>query len=564
MKLFLLLVIVLQSIILPQEYFSIHKDDYLKYKDTEPKPSFFDPEGKNIIPLQTSKDLTHRIFGYLPAWEYPTARHTIDYTLLTHIGLFDFSVDNNGNMSNPSYWPWTDVINDAHTNGVKAILTAVNFNGNQIRNIMTNPTAKQNFFTNVKNRLIQYQLDGVNVDFEDLLVGDRGDVVNNFMMDLKNYLAVEVPGAEVSFAAPPINWSGWKFDGLAAACDYIFIMGYAFWGSWSSTTGPGSPLTGWTYNITNTVTNQFAIVPQNQKHKLILGVPYYGLRWKTQTANPQSSTISYIGSTRFRNDYFDVQTHGLLWHSTSQTPWYRYQQNNEWYQVWFDNDSSLGLKYQLATDNGFGGVGMWALGYDGSLPQLWDELRRRFFFEVPVELFSFSVTEEVNGVLLQWSTATELNNAGFEIERNGIITGFVKGKGTTSEVSNYSFRDERIGSGELDYNLYQIDYDGTRTKIASEIITVSPTEFVLHQNYPNPFNPSTIIRYNLPESGNVSLKMFNPLGEEVAILINSEWKEAGSYNYQFSVTDNILTSGVYFYRLQFNGLTDTKKMVLIR
>ena len=93
-------------------------------------------------------------------------------------------------------------------------------------------------------------------------------------------------------------------------------------------------------------------------------------------------------------------------------------------------------------------------------------------------------------------------------------------------------------------------------------ITISePTEFTLSQNYPNPFNPSTAIQYSIPESGNVKLKVFNSIGEEVATLVNN-YKEAGSYKVTFNA--NGLSSGIYYYKLSSNGFNQVKKMILLK
>ena len=362
------------------EPISIHQQEWLEHQNMAKEPSFFDPSGADIRPLSSAKTqvLTHTVFGYLPDWQYSDARHYLQYDLLSHIAAFDFSVSASGSIGNPSYWPWTDVINAAHNKGVRVIMTAVNFDKDEIHTILTNSSVKNTFFQNVKNKLETYKLDGVNIDFEGLYKADRGSLLNGFMSELTAYIHARLPGAEVSFAGPAVNWGGWDLAGLAASCDYIFIMGYAFYGSWSSKTGANAPLTGGSYNITNTVTEQYGAVTNTHPEKLILGVPYYGNRWKTETDNAYSTVIDYINHPRFSTAMPEGLNYGLRWDSKSQTPWYAYNQSGSWYQVWFDTDSSLGLKYDLADSKNYRGVGMWALGYDGSREELWDELRRRY------------------------------------------------------------------------------------------------------------------------------------------------------------------------------------------
>ncbi len=368
----------------PAGFKSIHQLEYEAHQWLPKQPSFFDSLGRDIIRLNKRAALqkpSKVIFGYLPYWEYVPARDYLQYDLLTHIAVFDFGVSSSGNISKPSYWPWTDVINAAHNNGVKVILTAVNFNGNDIHNLLTSSQAKTNFFSNLKSLLATYNLDGVNIDFEGVNTADRGTLLNSFMADLTQNIKQSFPDAEISFAGPAVNWGGWDLKGLAASCDYIFIMGYAFSGSWSSSTGANAPLTGGNYNILNTVTVQYAEVTNNHPEKLILGLPYYGNRWKTTSSQPGASVVEFKGSVFYAQAEKEALNYGRVWHSTSQTPWYHYRIGSQWYQVWFDDAQSLALKYDLADEKQLLGVGMWALGYDASRPELWNLLRQRYLPE---------------------------------------------------------------------------------------------------------------------------------------------------------------------------------------
>lgn len=362
-----------------QNYPSIHQIEYEKHKNIPKQASFFKSSQK-IIPLKERVQAgpVKTIFGYLPDWEYTNAKNYLQYDLLSHIAAFDFSVASNGNISEPSYWPWTDVNNQAHENGVKVIMTAVNFKADEIHGILTNSTSKNNFFKEVKTKLKTWDLQGVNIDFESLHTADRGAVLNNFMNELTTFIHSEVPGSEVSFAGPAVNWGGWDLKGLAASCDYVFIMGYSFAGGWSSKSGPNAPILGGNINITNTLDVQYKDVTGTHPDKLILGVPYYGNRWQTETLLAFSKTIDFINSPRYRTAQEESVSNEKFWDNTSQSPWYRYTENNKYYQVWYDDRESLSLKYDLADDRALKGVGMWALGYDGARNELWDLLRSKY------------------------------------------------------------------------------------------------------------------------------------------------------------------------------------------
>ena len=211
-----------------------------------------------------------------------------------------------------------------------------------------------------------------------------------------------------------------------------------------------------------------------------------------------------------------------------------------------------------------------------------------FSLQIPVELSSFTASAIENSVKLDWTTATETNNRGFEIERSQISEvnskmeweriGFLEGKGTTTEPQNYSFIDKDLKTGNYLYRLKQIDLNGSfqySKEIKVELIF--PNEFVLEQNYPNPFNPTTKIRFSIPASSLnpfskgegtlVSLKVYDILGNEVATLVN-ESKEPGYYEVEFSIGSfrnaSGLASGVYIYRLTAGNFVASRKMMLLK
>jgi len=190
----------------------------------------------------------------------------------------------------------------------------------------------------------------------------------------------------------------------------------------------------------------------------------------------------------------------------------------------------------------------------------------------PVELISLTSTVNKNNVTLHWTTATETNNQGFEIERtfagseDWINAGTVAGNGTTTSPKDYSFTD-RANTGHYKYRLKQIDYNGSVNyhPLSEDVIVGLPSVYSISQNYPNPFNPSTKIDFELPYDSKVSILLYDISGREVGKLVNDQLS-AGYHNIQFNGSN--LSSGMYFYRINATGngqnFISTKKMVLIK
>lgn len=191
---------------------------------------------------------------------------------------------------------------------------------------------------------------------------------------------------------------------------------------------------------------------------------------------------------------------------------------------------------------------------------------------IPVELTSFGASNDRNNVTLNWATATEVNNSGFQIERklNGTNEwtnlSFVSGKGTSTERNNYSYMDKGLTVGKYSYRLKQVDLDGTfEYSPVIEVDVNAPNEYTLYQNYPNPFNPSTTIEYSLPEKADVTISIYTAIGELVTTLVNGTI-ESGYQKVSFNASN--LTSGTYIYQIKAVGaertFVDTKKMILIK
>jgi hypothetical protein len=185
-----------------------------------------------------------------------------------------------------------------------------------------------------------------------------------------------------------------------------------------------------------------------------------------------------------------------------------------------------------------------------------------------VSLLSFSSVINNQNVILNWSTEFENNNKGFDVERrtgssDWVKIGNVKGAGTTSEPTLYSFTDNNLLPGEYNYRLKQMDYNNNFSyfELKEAIIINPPSKYNLSQNYPNPFNPITKIDFDLPVESIVMIVLYDITGREIKTILN-ESRTAGYYTIIFDGSE--LTSGNYFYKLTAGEYSATKKMVIIK
>jgi len=191
---------------------------------------------------------------------------------------------------------------------------------------------------------------------------------------------------------------------------------------------------------------------------------------------------------------------------------------------------------------------------------------------LPAELISFTSEINNNTVNLNWSTSTEENNSGFDIERSNVKgqtadgwnkISFIQGYGTTSSPNYYECTDRNLNSGKYKYRLKQIDFNGNFKyyDLANEVVIGSPEKLVLSQNYPNPFNPVTHLGFGISNLGFVSLKLYDVLGNEITTLVN-EIKPSGYYEIEFNGSG--LPSGIYYYKLEAGSFSQVKKMMIVK
>ncbi len=342
------------------------------------------PEAQGWCALEAaSPSLTKTIYGFMPYWVVSDLSH-VHWNLLTHVAYFSVGLNSDGSIGTTNNWPSGSyvqaLISAAHANGVKVTLAATLFDSASIAALLGSSTYRQNAVNNLLSAVQAGGADGVNIDFEGVPSAQKANLVT-FITALTSAFHSAIPGSHVSIDTPAVDWSGaFDYDQLAINCDGLFIMGYDYYWSGSSTAGPCAPLdssTRWgTYCVTWTVNDYFTYGGASNAGKFILGVPYYGYQWPTSSTTVPSSTTGSGTSKTYDAASASAATYGRQWDSYSSVPYY--VNSSGPYQCFYDDAQSLGLKWDLVNSQGMGGTGIWALNYDKSNTTLWDALAAKF------------------------------------------------------------------------------------------------------------------------------------------------------------------------------------------
>jgi len=350
-------------------------------------------EWSAVSPLaaRTETTITRQVYGYMPYW---ATQNFLHHDLLTTVGCFDVTLNPDGSITNGNGFPgtWAATIDRAHRNGVRVEMVATCFGWYNIHQAIT--VGADSAIDNLVELADGAGVDGINMDFEEILGSDR-DTMVIFMRRLS--AACRARGLSLTMATMPLDFqNAYDFAALADTTDGLFIMGYNYHWQGGPEAGPVAPLSGWPYYGNLQMTIDQYLAQTGDARKLLLGLPYYGFQWPTQAETTHSSTAGYGEALYYVDAPGRAAQNGYRWDAESQTPWYRFN-NGGWNQGWFDDDTSLLLKCGKAQTYDFLGVGMWALGYDGARTELWAALR---------EAFNRPLVAFANGDCEQWRLDT--------------------------------------------------------------------------------------------------------------------------------------------------------------
>ncbi len=325
-----------------------------------------------------------QVVGFYPYWAGGFTG--VHWDLLTTVAYFSAEVDataRNGTFGDVHGWGsgTASLISTAHANGVKVVLTLTLFDSTAITTILGNASYRSALVNNALALVQGAGGDGVCLDFEGVPGGSANKTgLVALMTSMTDAFHAAIPGSKVLIATPAVDWNGvFDYDQLALHSDGLMIMAYDY--HWSGgAPGPVSPLTGgslWgTYNVEWTIADYVTWGGTENRAKFILGVPWYGYDWPTTSfAIPGTATGSATSRT-YAQAKSRAQTSGSMWDAASQTPFVLYTSGGS-RQLWYDDDASISLKLDRVNDENLGGVGIWALGYEGSNPELWTALETK-------------------------------------------------------------------------------------------------------------------------------------------------------------------------------------------
>ena len=315
------------------------------------------------------------VYGWHPYWASDTAFLHYDYSVLTHIAYFSCEVDTEtGSYTTLRGWDITPVIDYAHQQGVKVMLTVTNFGSDRNIALLTDTVKQRHLINTLIYQLKMRNGDGVNFDFESVPASMKANMVS-FCRRAVRGIKAELPQAEISLATPAVNWSdAWDLNALADICDYLIMMGYNYYWSGSTTAGPVAPLRGENYNITRSIQEDYldAGVPAS---RLLLGMPWYGYDWPVSSSFRKAGTTGTGSSRTYIATIPMVNANGKAFDNDTGVPWMSYQNDTRWRQMWFEDSLSLLLKTDFAKKKNLAGVGIWALSYEAGRHELWNGMK---------------------------------------------------------------------------------------------------------------------------------------------------------------------------------------------
>lgn len=362
-----------------------------KYQTRKEQPTLTKKD--SVLSAQNPKQMTN-IIGFLPYWKLGQVQ--IQFDRLNSIAFFGIPIDKYGRIAkldadgneNPGWTKFKskefdNLVTNAHQNETKIILVLEIMDNNDITAVLNNPLARQNTRENILALVQQKGLDGINIDVEYQGIPDT-TIINNFTLfiqEFRDFISrsqINIPLSLDVHADSVVKTRLFELGKIHPYLDQIIIMGYDFFRPNSANSGPIAPLNGkekFEYDITTTINDFIKVVPAQ---KLILGIPFYGYEWETETAQPFSKTIPNSGALatygRIQKLISDQRLTPKL-DELSQSPYLIFEKDGVIHQIFYEDVYSLTKKIDLVKNSKLSGIAIWAVGYEGDYPGIWQAIK---------------------------------------------------------------------------------------------------------------------------------------------------------------------------------------------
>ncbi len=310
------------------------------------------------------------------------------YDLLTTIVYVGVDIDENGTLLPSKNYNPIELIRYSHIQKVGVVLMFRSFDTKSADILLANNGIRMLAINNLLNEVKKNNFDGIDIDLENIneinSINNKSNkqLMTDFITILNNVFKESNPNYRISIDLNPFYSEMdriFDFPMLQKKVNYIMIMGYDWHGTWSRRAGPNSPMNADSgMGIYESIRYYEKFVDKN---KLLLGVPWYGYEYAT-TNNIRLSNRIPNGSVKSipYNQYINVvHKYGRIWDPVWQTPWYiRKDNTGQWYEGYYDDIKSLGIKYDFVNSENLSGIGIWTVNYGANRSDLWSLIEIKF------------------------------------------------------------------------------------------------------------------------------------------------------------------------------------------
>ena len=319
-----------------------------------------------------------------PYWTHDS--YEPPWSLLTHLCWHSVGINSDGTIYNPNDWPSSAPVERTHNNGVNFTLSVTNFNSDSLDSLLYGHA--EDVASNLLSSVREGGADGVALDFEGIRETNtisgtpNKDLLKDLLEEVHTVFTNDDPRYTISLWLPPYDWQHvYTHPDLPDFVDSFLLMGYNYHNKGSGSTGPVGPLsdpdgTDIESALNSTSHGYTRTIPME---RIVLVAPWYGIKWPASGPEKGAATQGSGTSVFIKSAVPEAANCESLWDDTSGTPWYRYLADGQWYQCWYENSRSFRDKADYAVNNGMLGLGMWAMGYEGSRRDVWDVVEEQMW-----------------------------------------------------------------------------------------------------------------------------------------------------------------------------------------